>query len=450
MQYSNSNTKIVCASDSIDITPPVGLDIRLAGTTIIRYAKSIRDPLLASAIIVGQKTPGGKWAQGVDPIFGAALLICLDSLYVGREVTQRLENFAMKHLGIPSKRILIVASHTHSAPMLDTAKEPLGAVNPIYLEFVIKKCEKLLERISTSETFEFQLRESCSPWKGVVHRRRRWLIPHYTGPNYEGKNLISLQPVLAPNRRGPSLHRVRVWLVGPNCRAIIWSVACHPTGLPDRDVVSAEYIGEVREELKSRFGPDVTVLFLPGFAGDQRADVPRPRARPQYRRLLRSLLIGPSFYSFTRSSFQSWIDELNRSVLAAVRAAQLSAGELPVLPPSGAERHLDQGRLFRLVGEAKNLNSSPIIFKRLKLAKCLDLVAVSAEPSIEMMQYLPDAATHAVGYLGDVFGYWPTDRQIAQGGYEARRFFKSFGYASGTRFVRGAEDIFRSEIEALG
>jgi hypothetical protein len=90
----------------------------------------------------------------------------------------------------------------------------------------------------------------------------------------------------------------------------------------------------------------------------------------------------------------------------------------------------------------------PVEFRRLAIGKSLDLWAVAAEPSIALRDLLPKTeATVAVGYLGDVFGYWPTARQAAEGGYEGRIFVTRFG--SNGRLRPSIDEAFRRMVNEL-
>jgi hypothetical protein len=61
-------------------------------------------------------------------------------------------------------------------------------------------------------------------------------------------------------------------------------------------------------------------------------------------------------------------------------------------------------------------------------------LALSAEPTVEWQRILDDASPHAsrtmrlyTGYLGAVFGYLPTAKQVTEGGYEVNGFQSLFG-----------------------
>jgi hypothetical protein len=64
----------------------------------------------------------------------------------------------------------------------------------------------------------------------------------------------------------------------------------------------------------------------------------------------------------------------------------------------------------------------------------LEIVALSAEPSVEWQHILDQAVPNPparirlyAGYLGALFGYLPTAAQITEGGYEVEGFQPFFG-----------------------
>ena len=69
-----------------------------------------------------------------------------------------------------------------------------------------------------------------------------------------------------------------------------------------------------------------------------------------------------------------------------------------------------------------------------RIGEDLEIVALSAEPSVEWQRTLDEAVPVAAGrirlyagYLGALFGYLPTAAQIPQGGYEVEGFQPLFG-----------------------
>jgi len=89
----------------------------------------------------------------------------------------------------------------------------------------------------------------------------------------------------------------------------------------------------------------------------------------------------------------------------------------------------------------------------------LEIVALSAEPTIEWQRILDDAAPRSsrgirlyTGYLGAVFGYLPTARQVTEGGYEVNGFQSLFGMSGRfdqNRIFPAVAGCVRSALETL-
>ena len=70
----------------------------------------------------------------------------------------------------------------------------------------------------------------------------------------------------------------------------------------------------------------------------------------------------------------------------------------------------------------------------MRLGRALELVALSAEVTVEWQSILENALPVGegrvrlyAGYLGALYGYLPTPRQIGEGGYEVTGFQRLFG-----------------------
>lgn len=103
-----------------------------------------------------------------------------------------------------------------------------------------------------------------------------------------------------------------------------------------------------------------------------------------------------------------------------------------------------------------------------RLGEELEIVALSAEPSVEWQRIFdqtfpvpPGRIRLYAGYLGALFGYLPTTSQIPEGGYEVAGFQPFFGLSGGFNSVRiGAavtgcvdrafEDLERGGVPAMG
>ena len=412
------------AADRVDLTPrsalaPSGFGGRSGPSD------GVTDAL--EAIAVALRDDGGR----------TAVIVTFDTLYVGPAVDTELRAFLRDECAIRDSDILLLASHSHYAPALDPTKPRLGPVDADYLAWVIDETKAMLRRLLASPMAPLTLSPASAPWNGAVNRRRRWPLPYFGGAS---GTLGFHGPAMAPSA-GPTDPSVRTWLLRTENGAplaLLWSAACHPTGFPRARHVSAEFPGRVREAVRDLLGPALSVLFLQGFAGDigQRS----PETRPVLRSIARTLHWGPSFCPFDEAGWSRWADALS----ATVTGTLATENPMPLSGPiRSASTALDLSRLL----DGDN-GERPVEFRRLAIGDSLDLWAVAAEPSMALRDLLPKTeATVALGYLGDVFGYWPTARQAAEGGYEGGAFVTIFGLSG--RLRPSIDEAFRGMVKQL-
>lgn len=413
------------AADRADLTPQSMVPLAGFGNRL-GVAAGVADRIEANAVAL--RDADGR----------TAVIVAFDTLYVGPAVDAALRGFLTGECGVREEDILLLASHTHFTPSLDSGKPKLGAVDDAYLCWAIAECRAMLGRLLARPFAPLTLSAAEVGWDGAIHRRRRWPLPYFG----EGGRFGWHEPAMAPNEAGPRDRRVRSWQLytadGAEL-AFLWSCACHPTGFPQQDRVSAEFPGRVRAAIRAGRGETLPVLFLQGFAGDLRQRA--PETRPALRRLVRTLRHGPSFCAFDAAGWGRWTEALSDIVggtLDAAPAATALSGPIRSAATSiGLDALLDGDN-----GDRK------IAFRRVSIGERLDFWAVAAEPSIALKACIPDTpATIALGYLGDVFGYWPTAAQAAEGGYEGRGFIQIFGLKG--RFRPLIDTIFKDMVERL-
>jgi hypothetical protein len=371
--------------------------VPLAGRGPSRIGQRRHDALEANILILHQD--GDR-----------AVVISVDALFVGRKLSDAIVETCVT-AGVPQERILIVASHTHSAPAMEEDKPLLGEVDAAHVGRVTQNIvatlkDALAERpiLATAAVGRVQLSAS-------VNRRRPWLLPQYSRRD----GLVFDRVVMAPNPAGPvDPMLTAIVLRGGARRTVIWHYACHPVSFPDSLAISAEYPGVVRTRLRSVFGANTAVLFLQGFAGDIRP--PNGESAPSLGRLCRTVAQGPGLADMTLFAWQSWSQRVARAAERACHDAQplkpgAIAGARSTVPLASLLQDAPAGRAIEL--------------QRLRILG-EDIVAVSAEPLVALKEFCPRRAL-CVGYIGDVFGYWPRTSYLPAGGYEVNAFKKPFG-----------------------
>jgi hypothetical protein len=362
------------------------------------------------------------------------VLISLDTLFAGATLTRHIVKICADRFAVSEARVLVLASHTHFAPMLDESKPRLGAACPAEVERWCRAMGTALDRMTDHDAACVHAGVSVSDLS--VNRRLRWRLPSLV--RILGK--LSGDVYLCDNPAGPRDPRIRTWIWMSEREkpvAALWSFACHPVGFPEADTASPDYIGVVRDALRDHFGHDLAVIFAPGCMGDVR---PRSPVRwNTWRRAGGIAIYGPSAPGFDRASWREW-----SSALAAEVSSVASQGQSHVVdddkPRAAPTAVLPMKSLLEGRSPVAELRGKAVFAPGIGR-----IVALSCEPVTEVAGLISDDSDDLVlGYEGDVFGYLPTDAIRAEGGYEAERFMQSFGMTG--RFKPGLDE----QIAAMG
>jgi len=345
----------------------------------------------------------------------AIAIVSLDTLFAGPDLTATiLKMFETIHR-LPPERVLILASHTHFAPMLDRTKPRLGQ----FAENELSRWEaRIFDAVQNlSQKTVVQVTAGSGESDKSVNRRLRWRMP--TVVRLLGK--IDGDIYACDNPLGQRDPMIRIFIfenAGGEVSAIFWSFACHPVGFPEVNTASADFVGVVREQLRKKYGASVPVLFAPGCMGDVRPRSPQPWKK--LRNLPQCAIFGPTSPGFDRSQWDRWANEL--------------AGEVQAIADKGIQRHLEVED-FAAVSAALPLASifdgdtpvSELTGKAVKIPGIGQIKTLSCEPVTAISKLFRDSDDDLIiGYEGNVFGYLPVDSIIAEGGYEANGFMKAF------------------------
>jgi hypothetical protein len=389
--------------------------MRLAGYASRRPAVRVLDPLELSALLLecGETR---------------CLIFSFDLMIVGSELTDAIRSKLLP-FGFEAAEILLLASHTHSAPATDRACTKLGEPDPQLVEALAEAAVSLVRRIEDQEPSGIDLSLFQGRLHHSINRRRFWPFPT-VGRTY-GFRLTSFS--MAPNTSGPRDERATVALL---CRtgddravAVLWHYTCHPTAVVPDDVISADYPGAVRRALRERFGA-IPCIFVQGFCGDIRPAMTsslRPGWRERLRLLARRLISGPGFAAATAEDWRRWSQSMAARVRDIVTAAPAATLATDCLQAGSASLALDA--LFSGSTPDKDLAVQIV-----RIGHQLEILALSAEVTVPWQGILDSAIPPAdgalrlhAGYAGALFGYLPTAAQIAEGGYEVEGFQPLFG-----------------------
>ena len=400
---------------SCDVTPR-DRGVRLAGNAW-RNAPStgILDPIEISAVLL-------------ECGASRCLIFSFDLMIIGSELDRMISSRLLGH-GFSPREVVLLASHTHSAPATDRACERLGVADPDFVKALADAAEQLVCRIQTQQPSEIDFSVFQGHLNHSINRRRYWPFPTF-GRRY-GLRMTGI--CFAPNPHGSRDERITVVLLrrvkDGRISGIIWHYTCHPTAVAPDDLISSDYPGVVRQTLRQRFG-DIPCIFVQGFCGDVRPNVPsslRIGFRERVRRAIRLAISGPEFSACTANDWTRWSQGMAagmRDILRAGPCATLTADSLQC---GAASLALD--RFFTGSKPDKDLAVQIV-----RIGSQLEIVALSAEVTVPWQGILdsavppPDGCIRLyAGYAGALFGYLPTSAQIAEGGYEVEGFQPLFG-----------------------
>lgn len=385
----------------MDITPPFPVTLAANGDPM-RKSISADGRLEANVVIFERPS---------SPI----LLVSFDLLYVG-PLLRNLINQSLAE-DFDAANILLFATHTHSAPATDPTKPRLGKADDRYVSWVVQQVSGAVRRLlGSSRGSRANLEVTSGDAAMGVNRRK----PVRISVSRRGFKFGLVGAGANPS--GPRDDQITVLTlrseVSGQPLAIIWNYACHPVGHPGPGVLSAHFPGWVRQRIRSNVASeDLPVLFLQGFSGDIRPNSPStnmPTTRGWWR--------AGGYSGFSDSDYEYWCSKLSDVVAGLVQK--------PGARATGATSSVHRIELPRANFVVGSEAAGPVEFASLVLGNDVRIVGVSAEVVVAYSEIVRCAAKEQwalpSGCLGDVVGYVPTDRMLAEGGYEAGGFCPNF------------------------
>jgi hypothetical protein len=257
---------------AIDITPET-LPVTVNGEFLSREVDTVKDRLHARAIVL----ESGK----------ERFAICVvDSLTIGRELLDEAKHIAFERTGILTERMLVSATHTHSAPSVMAC---LGTeVDWAYAWFLTRKIAEAIER--ANELLEpARIGWTSVPAWGFTHCRRWIFQPAHAQmdpfgersaranmhPGYGNPNVVSPSgPV------DPAVGILSIQTQSGEPLALLANFSMHYLGA---EPLSADYFGEFASGLGRALGADPKIfvgVMSQGTCGDaQWMDYSQPRQK---------------------------------------------------------------------------------------------------------------------------------------------------------------------------
>jgi hypothetical protein len=187
---------------SIDPDHPVPLAGRAGGARITNH---VHDPLEANVLAI------------FDAGACNAVFISIDAVFVGRELSDALLE-ACGGFGVNAQSVLIVASHTHSAPALENTKPLLGVRCDDHFARVREILVKAVCSALSSPPGMAPLRKGQAAVNAGVNRRLPRQLPQLTARGFRFEKTI-----MAPNPDGPVDRTVTALVLHGETTAVVIS-----------------------------------------------------------------------------------------------------------------------------------------------------------------------------------------------------------------------------------
>ncbi|MDO4586227.1 MAG: hypothetical protein Q4C95_02915 [Planctomycetia bacterium] len=315
---------------SVDISPEQSAV--LAGQFHPRPSTGVQYPVTLN--ILALETRDG------DASLDSALFVSMDTVVMrGQALLDFRQTIATVLPEFDIEKVLFSATHTHSAPTLDNNSYPRveGTILPSdYVKFV---CDKLGP--AALEAWNCRQKASFSFGLGhaVVAYNRRAVYADGHAVMYGNTNDPSFRAI--EGMEDHDIGSIFFWDQNDKLLAIIVNVACPSQEVENELLVSADYWGPVRNNLRKQFGDDLVVVGLCGEAGDMSPHIRYRAAADERMRTLRNLSrleeIARRITCAVEEAYDVVQNDKNSNVVLAHRYATL---DLPMRLVTDAEYEL--------------------------------------------------------------------------------------------------------------
>jgi neutral ceramidase len=368
------------------------------------------------------------------------VIVTSDLLGFPAAVAEPICERVQKKIGLKREQILLNSSHTHAGPMLRVkadGKEAPGDEQRS-IEYTRQLQDKVVDAIVQASA---KLEPAKLAWGGgVIHfaMNRREFTPD--------RIILGVNPRGLADRSVPVL---RVEGADGKLRAILFGAATHGTTLgADNYQLCGDYAGFAQAYVQDKH-PGVQAMFMLGCAGDSN---PYPRGTMELTkqhgktlgeevcRVLEAKLrpvTGPLSVAFDRAQAPLQT-KLERADLEKIVADKRD-------PRAFAANQM----LALLKDGQKTPTHYPCPLAVWQFGNSMTLVGLSGEVVVDYVTQVEKTLgpnnLWVAGYCNDVFGYLPSARVLAEGGYETRGL-----YAGGAgMFDASAEQVVVENIREL-
>jgi hypothetical protein len=379
------------------------------------------------------------WAKALaleDETGAVSVLVGADLLGFTKPMADTVAAEVAKRYGISRERLVLNASHTHSAPVTGQMLRPAYRLGPEQQEVIRRYTANLLDQVVEVIGEALQQREPVElgfeqGFAGFAVNRRRVGHREYPGP------VDHDVPVLSVRRAGGDLI------------AIVFGYACHATVLSDYEV-NGDWPGFAQEAIEKAH-PGAVALFVAGCGADQN---PLPRRKAE--------LAGK--YGEILAVAVDFVLEGKMKTVTGPLSAALELVELPFQPVptreefrqrlrtgTDAEKNHAEHMLDILDREGKIWDRYPYPVQVWQFGDTFTFISLAGEVVVDYAlrfkkKYGWDD-TWVSGYNNDVFAYIPSLRVLKEGGYEGGGAMLYYGQPG--PFAELVEELIAEKVDRV-
>ncbi len=387
------------------------------------------------------------WAKALvleDARGNRAVIVTADLIGFTRQVCDAVAGRVEAQTGIKRPQIVFTCSHTHCGPVVlgcaDIAhhmEEADIAVAAEYRQKLEDNVVRLIEEACKAiQPAELAYAEGEATF--AMNRRK------VRGPGY----------AISPNPEGPVDHSVPVLKVSDETgqpMAVLFGYACHNTTLGGNFYqYNGDYAGFSQIEFGAKH-PGTTAMFVTGCGADAN---PQPRGTLEL-----AEQHGKALAAAVDRALTGELDPIRGPLAVAFERVDLPF----VDPPSREElekrredENVYQRRLAELllkrISEQGQIDAAyPYPVQVIRFGDDLTMVALAGEVVVDyalrLRRQFEGQRLWVAGYSNEVFAYVPSERVLAEGGYEGGGAMVYFGWHG--PFKPGVEDRVVGLVEKL-
>lgn len=404
---------MIAGTAQIDITPAAS--VWMDGMIRAHRSEGVHDPIFARALVISQS----------ENMEDACAIVSVEVCGLKGEDIRKVRESASAQTGIPSRKIIIAATHTHSGPAT------IGFFNPAEPDYLNELLDKLILAIKMAESAVKPVLAgyACGQEDTISHYRRLLADDGHVVMNWEPYPPEKIKGPLGKIDPDVGVLKLFDRQNPEDVVCIVFNHAGHPNVMSGENyLISGDYPGLAAKLMEDDFGG--VAMFLNGAQGTMDIDGLKDRDWKGVERTGKALadVVSRTAYNILYSPF----GELHTGfVQYAIPPRKITENEL-----RWAEQVLETtGGAVQAQADGVGDDYKALLLKRLHesenraIAVEQTCIAVNdcaflsfpgelfTEIGLRIKAESPFLHTYIIGLANGEIGYVPTRKAISEGGY---------------------------------